>query len=473
MNMLNHKYFSALFFIVPPGLVLLLFSYIGTFSRFMADDFCSINDARRFKMLRYIWHWYNNWGGRYSAIATDDLLSYIGAMGVRFVPFVVLLLCVIGASLMCHKFLQKTVSRDVPIWLSLSQGISLVYAIVAVSPDVQTVLYWWNGMRTYVPPFASIAFHLAYLCWAMDKVSTRRKILLGCLFSFLLALFSGGYNETFTTVQFLFFAGLTGLYLFDRRLRSDNKLLPLLSAAMVGSALSLSIMALSPGAARRMTFFPPHPDFFRMIEITTVGYSAYLSEIFNSFEKVTALLGVALLALCIGTQSKENTSTGRWIILGIMAVIFLSFASLLPSVYGLSTMPAPRTFIVPTYVIVLGFGFMGLMIGKWMSTTTNFLALPYTKVGLLLCAVVLISFSSWANAKTLYENRGIYSNFAEQWDQVDAMIKQAKLNGEESITIPPMGGWANLDRPNGNPKFWATACYSEYYEIQVLGPPYG
>ena len=115
-----------------------------------------------------------------------------------------------------------------------------------------------------------------------------------------------------------------------------------------------------------------------------------------------------------------------------------------------------------------------LMIGKWMSTTTNnFLALPYTKVGLLLCAVVLISFSSWANAKTLYENRGIYSSFAEQWDQVDAMIKQAKLNGEESITIPPMGGWANLDRPNGNPKFWATACYSEYYEIQVLGPPYG
>jgi hypothetical protein len=105
----------------------------------------------------------------------------------------------------------------------------------------------------------------------MDKLSTRRNIFFGCLFSFLLALFTGGFNETFTTVQFLFFAGLTGLYLLNRRLRSDNKLLPLLSAATLGSALALTIMALSPGAARRMTFFPPHPDILTMIEITTAG----------------------------------------------------------------------------------------------------------------------------------------------------------------------------------------------------------
>jgi hypothetical protein len=467
------KYFSAIFFILPPGLVLLFFSYIGTFSRLMADDFCSLNDARRFKMLRYIWHWYNNWGGRYSAIATDDLLSYIGALGVRFVPFVVLFLCVIGVSVMCHKLLQKTVSKDMPILISVSQGISLVFAIVAVSPDVQTVLYWWNGMRTYMPPFISITFHLAYLFWAMDRLSTRRNIILGCLFSFWLALFSGGYNETFTTVQFLFFVGLTGLYLFNRRLHSDNALLPLFSAAALGSALSLIIMAVSPGAARRMTFFPPHPDFLSMIEITTVGYLAYISEIFNSPEKVTALLGVAFVALWIGTQAKEKMSNGWLIPFAIIVTIALSFASLVPSVYGLSKMPAPRTFVVPTFVIILGFGYIGLMIGKWISTNTNFLASPYTKLGLLLCAVVLISFSSWVNTKTLYENRVIYSSFAEQWDQVDAMIRQAKLDGNESITIPAMDGWAHLDRPNGNPKFWATACYSTYYEIQVVGPPYG
>jgi hypothetical protein len=197
-----------------------------------------------------------------------------------------------------------------------------------------------------------------------------------------------------------------------------------------------------------------------------------LSEIFNSPEKITALLGVTFVAIWIGTESKEKTST-RWLMsLALVAAAFLSFASLVPSVYGLSKMPAQRTFIVPTYVIILSFGYMGLMVGKWLSTATNFLALPYTKVGLLLCATVLISFSSWVNSKTLYENRGIYSSFAQQWDQVDAMIRQAKLNGDESITIPAMDGWAHLDRPNGNPKFWATACYSEYYEIQVYGPPY-
>lgn len=470
--MLKRDFFSTFFLSWPPSLVLLLYSYIGISSRFMADDFCSINDARRFKMLRYIWHWYNTWGGRYSAIASDELLTYIGAIGVRFVPFVALLLCVISASVMCHQFLQRAVSKNISRTLSVSQGISLVFAIISVSPDVQTVLYWWNGMRTYVPPFISITLHLAYLCWIMDKLVTKRNIFFGCLFSFLLASFSGGFNETFTTIQFLFFAGLTGLYIIVKRLRSANQLLPLLSAAVLGSTLALVIMALSPGAARRMTFFPPHPDALSLIKITTAGYLAYLSAIFSSPVKVTALFGLLFVSLWVGAKSKEKTSAGWLIILSIVGGIFLSFASLIPSVYGLSKMPASRTFIVPTYVIVLSVGYMGVMIGRWLSTATNFWAVRYTEVALLLCGVVLLSISSWISANTIYENRGIYSNFAQQWDQVDAMIRQAKLNGDESITIPAMDGWAHLDRPNENPKFWATACYSEYYEIQVYGPPY-
>lgn len=470
--MLKHKFFSASFLILPPGLVLLLYSYIGIFSRFMADDFCSINDARRFKMLRYIWHWYNTWGGRYSAIATDELLNYIGATGVRFIPFAVLLLCAISVSVMCHKFLQRTVSKDISVILSVSQGVSLVFAVISVSPDVQTVLYWWNGMRTYIPPFISITFHSAYLCWVMDKLKTRKNIFLGCLFSFLFALFSGGFNETFTTVQFLFFAGLTGLYILVRRLRRDNQLLPLLSSATLGSVLSLIIMIMSPGAARRATFFPPHPDVVSLIEITLDGYLGYFSKIFNSAEQATALLAVVFVGLWVGAESKEKIFAGWLIVLSILGGVLLSFVSLVPSVYGLSKMPANRTLIVPTYVIILSLGYMGVMMGKWLSTATNFLTLQYAKVGLLLCTAILVSFSSWINAKIVYENRGIYSSFAQQWDQVDALIKQARLNGDESITIPAMGGWANLDRPNENPKFWATACYSEYYEIQVLGPPY-
>jgi hypothetical protein len=467
----KQKVFAASFLFLAPSLVLLFYSYIGVFSRFMADDFCSINDARRFKMLRYIWHWYNTWGGRYSAIATDELLIYIGAIGVRFVPFVVLMLCVVGASIMCHKFLQKTVSKDVAVIQSMALGGSLVFAIVSVSPGVQTVLYWWNAMRTYVPPFILLTIHIAYLFWAMDALHARKNIMVGSVFSFLLALFIGGFNETFTTVQFLFFAGLTGFCVMAKKMRFSDTIVPLLFGAMLGCAIALTIMVMSPGAARRLTFFPPHPDVISMLRITLEGYLQYMSGIFSSISKVSALIAMVLVALWIGTESKEKTSQGWSVTQSIVGGILLSFVSLLPSVYGLSKMPAERTFIVPTYVLVLSLGYSAVMMGKQWSGDTNFSASKYIKPGFLLCALILVAYSSWVNARTLYENRGSYSAFSRQWDQIDAMIKQARSNGEESVTLPPLLNWASLDQPNQNPKYWVTACYSEYYGIQVYGPP--
>mgnify|MGYP003337145567 CR=1 FL=1 len=52
-------------------------------------------------------------------------------------------------------------------------------------------------------------------------------------------------------------------------------------------------------------------------------------------------------------------------------------------------------------------------------------------------------------------------------------IQRIYANGQESITIPAISSWAVRDRPNENPKFWATKCYSDFYGIQVFGPPYG
>lgn len=93
--------------------------------------------------------------------------------------------------------------------------------------------------------------------------------------------------------------------------------------------------------------------------------------------------------------------------------------------------------------------------------------------GLLLAVTLLLSYSSWVTSRTLYESRQTFVEFANLWDQVDAQILQAKANGDESITIPAMSSWTGLDRPNENPKFWATKCYSDFYGIQIFGPPYG
>lgn len=460
-----------LFVTVPPGLVLALHSYLGYFTRLMADDFCSYNDAQRFHILRYIWYSYKVWAGRYAAVASDEILDTIGPLGVRYIPLAVLLIWVTAACLMCHYTLQNSVTKKPNTTLSIALGVILVFAISATSPGFDKLLYWWNGMRTYIPALISLTFHLALLFWAKDQTFTKRKLLIAGILSFLFALFSGGFNETFTAVHFLAFIGFTGLWALTKRPRLSSPMFVLLCAASLGAILSLTIMVISPGAAeRRQLFSPVPPDISTMLEIAINGYSDYMYEMVNSPEQIALWIGLIMIFFWAGASSHGTVASPWLIFFTVTSGVLLSFASLLPSAYGLSGMPGTRTFSVPTYILILSVAYTALLCGEWLATV---LSSNTAKSAVLFFTAAVISFSALSIAKTMYANREVYISYARLWDQVDSMIKEAKQNGEPSITIPAMGGWARLDSPNENPKWWPTACYTEYYDIQVYGPPYG
>jgi hypothetical protein len=65
-------------------------AYLGTYSRFIADDYCSAGMAKRFGVLRAVWYWYLNWTGRYSASALDAVFGLLGPAVTPFVPAAVL-----------------------------------------------------------------------------------------------------------------------------------------------------------------------------------------------------------------------------------------------------------------------------------------------------------------------------------------------------------------------------------------------
>lgn len=329
-------------------------------------------------------------------------------------------------------------------------------------------------MRTYIPPLILSTCHIAFLYWATGRLITTRRVWIGSLVSFILALFIGGYNETFTLVQLISFSELAGLFMLTKREHSRRELMPLLLSASAGAALALTIMLISPGTARRQDIFVTQSlDIRSILEITSSGYTEYLTSISSNVNKIIAVVGLLFMAAWVGAQFGDKLA-GKWLVLGSVASGFIiSYISLLPSAYGLGQMPGLRTFTVPTFVLVISIGYGGLLLGKWISGVNVEGKLNPVTATMMLCAILFISVSSWLNAKTLYDERRIYIEYAEQWDDIDAQIKQAKLENAESVTIPATNNWARLDQPNQNPKYWATACYSEFYGIQVYGPPSG
>ena len=462
--------FLTLLLLTFPGIVLLLYSYLGTYARLIADDFCSFYYAQRLGTLRYVWHEYLTWGGRYSAFAVDSLIAYIGTEGLPYFPVTVLVIWVIISSFTFNALLQVETGKRPGLLLALALGITTVFTMLAVSPRPQDTLYWWNGMRTYLPALLIATFHVGFLYWAVQNLMTRNAILLGSLVSFLIALVNGGGNEAFSVILILFFAGILALNFGTNRLRFRDPLFLFLAAAILGDALALLIMLLSPGTEVRQVFFPSPPSISRIFMIAASGYLGYLLDLLRSPQRISALIAITLTFIWIGMTSNKKLSREYWILVPVAAGILLSFVSLLPVIYATSELPPPRTLIIFSFLIVIGFLYAGLNTGKWLSGRD--IEAANLRWGLIACAALSVLVSTAINAKALYDSRETYSSFARRWDQANAQILQARSNGEESVTIPALNVWTGPGGdPTDNPRYWVTACTSRYYDFQVFGPP--
>jgi hypothetical protein len=79
---------------------LLAFSYMGGFSRFVADDFSSATLAVNKGVLGATVDWYVNWSGRFTASFFDSLAGYLGPSVIRWETGIAILLLLIGLSFM-------------------------------------------------------------------------------------------------------------------------------------------------------------------------------------------------------------------------------------------------------------------------------------------------------------------------------------------------------------------------------------
>jgi hypothetical protein len=461
--------FLTFLLLIFPGIVLLLYGYLGSYARLIADDFCSFYFARRLNILRFIWYWYLNWGGRYTAFAVDSLVENIGVEGLPYYPASVLVIWVITAAFTFYVLLQAELGKRPGILLALAMGTTAIFVLLSISPTPQDTLYWWNGMRSYLPALIVATFHIGFLYWARENLKTRKAILLGSLASFAIALVNAGGNEAFSVILVLFFTGLTALALLTKKLRFNDPFFYMLSAAMLGNVFGFLIVLGSPGAEIRQAFFPPPPSIPRTLELAVGGYLEFWGNLVSSPQRITALIAMVFASIWIGTTSDHKLSNGYLIPLSIASGILLSFISVVPAVYATSDLPPSRLLIISSFIIVASFFYAGLMTGKGISS--NVISSTPLKSGLMWCVGISIVLSSLMNAKILYDHRDIYISFAHRWDRADAQIMQAKMNGDESVTIPALNVWTGPGGdPTDNPRYWVTACYSLYYDFPVFGP---
>jgi len=252
--------FFYLAIILPASTVLFVIGYLGSFTRFIADDYCSAYYAKNLGLIDSILFSYRTINGRFSVYGIDWIvLRLIDGYHIGLVPPLALTVWVLVVFLAAYLLLATQKKHKDIYWHAASIAVMALLLIFLLSPNMKQSFFWWNGMRAYAFSLMVLTFWASVLLWARKKISSKQGMVAGALLSFLLFFLSGGLSETYLVMQFsllLFIVFLKTLH--EAKISIDADIL-LLFAGILGTLAALAIVFHSHANVIRRSVMPPAP----------------------------------------------------------------------------------------------------------------------------------------------------------------------------------------------------------------------
>ena len=461
--------------------------YLGSYSRFIADDFCSAAIARSRGIIRGAHFWYLVWNGRFSANFLDALFGYLGPAATPYATGIAVTVWFIVLAIAVAQIIPSVEKREAPLLQSCIIAAMILVTVLYVIPSVGQSLYWGQGMRSVVPPLILGTAYMALIANRSKSPSGRPK-LLWVVMAGLLTFVAVGFAETYFALQtaaILFVLIIPAVF---RRYALPNKrnYFVLSIAGLIGSLAGGFIMFVAPGNNFRQSHFPPPPGLPELLVISFRGLLEFCILIVRSPGK-WCIVGLILSGFIFGLQvfrRREGASTVSpcdvWMLIWLPVVgCVLLLACWVPRAWGTSLTLGYRTWIIPAYVLVSLAICWAYIAGQVCRSRYVLYARHAPVVATILPLIGLLTFGVFA-AKISYEMwdlRPTFVGYAGRWDERERMIQRAKSQGLPYALVPRQHNWAALDEIEVDPKIgWLTRCVQDYYGITVipdLGDLYG
>lgn len=450
------------------GLTLLFFAWLGTSSRFMADDYCMAGSASGVSFARYAANQYRGWNGRFGYFSIAWLINQGGTMFSRFVPGLSLLMLLTGFYRLSLTLLQMAGMQN-PKLIALVVAEVFLVSLMAMMPNLFQVYFWKDGMVNY---FIQFIFFTFTLCWVLRLFRKDRPSLLDYGLLAILAFVSAGFSEVGSILQLLFWSLVLLAFNYQKQIAS-RKIISLLITALICAFLGLMIEALAPGnAVRQELLNTSHQPVTIILMALRNGLIIPLRHILKNPLWVLAQAG---FGFWIGRQfDAEENKLRKWLLeegnfrcsllyIGL-TVLFFGLATAAPTALLTESFPEDRTLLVPTFYISMfwltGFVLIGIRsldsqvrierrIFQWGST------------GLVLIGTFLF-LTSWISQVPFY------LNYAHRWDARDAQIRMAIEQGEKDLVIPGLESREGVAEVQLDPEDWVNQCMADYYGVDSI-----
>ena len=509
-------------------LPLAVYSFLGSYNRWIADDYCEAAYVKTGGVFIGSIMLYISWTGRFFASIIGTWLTSLGPGAAPYVPAAVIIIWLAVLAWTLHQ-VAATQGWSLRGLSAITLAVVILSTTVQISPKVDQPLFWMQAMADTIPAlvlgtlFAGLVIYFRRVkppapteprntisvetfrrnvstAPVLDKnlaqgrgknISTaplsKKKPAHGIwrnVLYFSIAFVAGGVSETYATAQTSAFMLLIIAAILFASADDINESLPWMLAGFLGSAFAIVLNLAAPGNIGHQRLYAPVPGAPGLIKITLTSLSQIATRTLTrplSLGAALSLIGVAMLAgagLLFDPRPiklSRRSLLAALIYLPLITLIEIT-ACLVPAAYGQSTPPPDRTLIVPYYLLVCALAIWGYLAGQYI--TIVIARKPrdeaisfrhrHQKWNILAGGLILVlGVTSLFSAAQIMQLRPAISQFAAAWDRSHSLIVDAQTRGLAEVTVPPFPNWAGIEDISPDTSFWVNRCVKIYYGIEV------
>jgi len=459
--------------------ILAMHSYVGSFSRLLCDEFMIFNISRTHGAGFFFHYYYSFITGRFSLIAVYIMFAAAGPQVVPFLTAGALATWIAAATWTTGRLMEIfKYKRD--LFLSFFLSVSVIYAALALTPNIFQSLYWAPGMFTYVLPLIFMTFQIGLTAYLLSKGAVKKTGRIGSIiFIFFFSLISAGFSETHALM--VFFAQLMiVLFLWGRGgpvWEGRKYHFTLLFFSIAGTATALLLHFTAPGNHARKAYFKGDTDIISTALHSLQYCLRFLRELILDYP--IPILMVLVSAFLFFTLHRPHNPVkedftgirtgGNLIGIAVLtaAVVILTCVAAVPSFYTVSNEPPPRVLVLPVFFFILLVVVTGFFLSRMFKRF--FRLLPVLSLSLVLVfAAGGYSVISYNHLKAVKVQVGRY---AYDWDNRDRAIKSAVQEGEKKFTANPLKQFnlmMGLEELSEDPFSWVNREIAGYYGLDSI-----
>lgn len=450
-----------------------VYAYLGSFSRYIADDYCEAVRVTTVSPFQAVLDRYSD-GAFRSANRYSNILfvGFSELLGPNSIPITIVLMVVLwtaGLSWLVHeirKFADWKWSPLVDVFL----GSALAFMSFLQAPNLFQTVYWRSSMMTHFAPLVFGSLFFAFFAHQANRPSAEKisPLIYGFIFTaaFVLAGFSEPPAATFVTAFFLL---LLAIWFLNRQ-PNRNRLLTLTGFTFAGVLAGFLTLLFSPAVTKVAS--EKTPD---VILILFNSFKYALLFIRDSFLSVplplviTFLLPFLLFWALKGSGLVSPSKDSRlplWMLLLPLLIWLLIAAGFSPSVFG-QGYPVERMRFLARTLIIVTLTLEGIWLGLYLPEF-KFNRTIGAWVALLLFAVMAVSYPLRTASIIFQSDVPQYRERAELWDLRNEFIHRHIVQGETDLFVPGFGGVYGVKELDSNPKHWINACAANFYHVSSI-----